>query len=524
MKKLLNYFVVALALSVALTGCDKENKEKSLKVDPDKFDFVAAGNDDVVSTVTAVNVEWEAKVEDAAKDWLSIAVKGNEITVKVTDNDTEDERDGKVVVSDKKGEVQSVSITVKQAAGDAIERKLEVDKATLEFDAVDSGSQTLTVTALNVEWEAKVEDAAKDWLSVTVAGDVITVTAKDNMTVEDKTGKITVSDKGGKVANAVVDVTLKKLVPDQLFTVAIGTYYGAGSYRVELGNGDAYINQALKMLNVANGYYMQLANLTAPAPEDEWNIVVPSGTYVFEDTNEEFTVTPGSFMSEWGFWSGSTMREKENDDTKVTNGLLEGSMEVAVTGGIHRIAGKVLLDDDRVITFYYEGEISIQDEEEKDYGSTLRGDLDIEPLTGGAIGDMGDSYGYGLRTWVIFAWNGTVYLRDDGAIMGDGDVLQLEFYSEMSATELPVGTYELSDEQMAGTAYKGQVGGWGYKGCWYRKLDGWDTPAKAPAVSGTVKVERNGDAYILTLDAKDDHPKGPFDLKVSYNGNLEVYQ
>jgi len=108
-------------------------------------------------------------------------------------------------------------------------RSLKVDDDQLEFAAVGSESQKVTVTAQNVEWKAAVEATATEWLKISVEGDVITVRVEDNDLEEDKVGKVVITDLGGYVSDAIITVTLKKLSYEATmsnFTFVAGDYYG----------------------------------------------------------------------------------------------------------------------------------------------------------------------------------------------------------------------------------------------------------------------------------------------------------
>mgnify|MGYP000808374704 FL=1 len=70
---------------------------------------------------------------------------------------------------------------------------LKVEPSSLDFAAVSAPSQSVTVTAVNVEWEVRVSDTASAWLKTEKTdGTTVTVSVTDNGTPEQRTGSFTV--------------------------------------------------------------------------------------------------------------------------------------------------------------------------------------------------------------------------------------------------------------------------------------------------------------------------------------------
>ena len=70
---------------------------------------------------------------------------------------------------------------------------LKVEPSSLDFAAVSAPSQSVTVTAVNVEWEVRVSDTASAWLKAEKTdGTTVTVSVTDNGTPEQRTGSFTV--------------------------------------------------------------------------------------------------------------------------------------------------------------------------------------------------------------------------------------------------------------------------------------------------------------------------------------------
>ena len=60
---------------------------------------------------------------------------------------------------------------------------LKVEPSSLDFAAVSAPSQSVTVTAVNVEWEVRVSDTASAWLKAEKTdGTTVTVSVTDNGT------------------------------------------------------------------------------------------------------------------------------------------------------------------------------------------------------------------------------------------------------------------------------------------------------------------------------------------------------
>ena len=65
---------------------------------------------------------------------------------------------------------------------------LKVEPSSLDFAAVSAPSQSVTVTAVNVEWEVRVSDTASAWLKAEKTdGTTVTVSVTDNGTPELRT-------------------------------------------------------------------------------------------------------------------------------------------------------------------------------------------------------------------------------------------------------------------------------------------------------------------------------------------------
>lgn len=67
---------------------------------------------------------------------------------------------------------------------------LSVTPSKLEFASSGAQSQSFTVTAVNLKWEIEISASGREWITVTPADDVVSVTVTDNPTGEVRTGTI----------------------------------------------------------------------------------------------------------------------------------------------------------------------------------------------------------------------------------------------------------------------------------------------------------------------------------------------
>ena len=187
-------WIPALCLFLASCGGDDGTKGggvPSLKVEPSSLDFAAVSAPSQSVTVTAEHGEWEVCVSETASSWLKVEkTDGTTVTVSVTDNDTPDERKGSFTVAPTNGEdVKSKSVTVTQRGVPS----LTVEPSSLDFGAVSAPSQSVTVTAENVEWEVRVSETASSWLKAEKTdGTTVTVSVTDNGISEQRAGSFTV--------------------------------------------------------------------------------------------------------------------------------------------------------------------------------------------------------------------------------------------------------------------------------------------------------------------------------------------
>lgn len=110
-------------MAAALVSCQKEGNietQNTLSVTPSAMlEFNAAGNPDVTLSVKTDAESWDF----TASEWITASRDGSSLIVNVMDNDTEEERFGRVTVT--AGNAKEVKINVHQDAGAAVGGRFE---------------------------------------------------------------------------------------------------------------------------------------------------------------------------------------------------------------------------------------------------------------------------------------------------------------------------------------------------------------------------------------------------------------
>lgn len=202
MKKIYSLWMMLFPLAVAAVSCGKEpvDTAASLSVKPISLEFAATGNDSQIVAVTATNTEWTHEVSGAAQEWLSASLgeDGKSLLISVTDNTTAEKRSGTVSVKAVDHiEIKPIGITVQQEAGEGTQPggSITVNPESLTFAGEGAEAQRVAVTVSNPEltWTAAAEDAVKDWITVTVDGDGISVSVSDNPETDQRSGNIIIT-------------------------------------------------------------------------------------------------------------------------------------------------------------------------------------------------------------------------------------------------------------------------------------------------------------------------------------------
>ena len=121
-------------------------------------------------TVTATGVEWEYTLPSSA-DWITVDDgTAGKLLVSVVKNPTAEKRTASIAVKPvNNDDVKAKSVTVTQAGSETPEvYSLTVDPAALTFEAEGAAGQSVKVTASGegITWSAAVDEAAKEWITL----------------------------------------------------------------------------------------------------------------------------------------------------------------------------------------------------------------------------------------------------------------------------------------------------------------------------------------------------------------------
>lgn len=183
MKKI-NFLLAALCSIFALSCDQKSNNESVLEVEHKSLTFEAIANEPQKVKVTAVNVDWDVKVPSSVSGWLS-AVKSDsgDIEVSVQDNNSREQRSGRVEVFSSSADQDTKIITVSQKGNSNQQRyNIELNPASLTFDPLDNAPREVTITCdkeNNFTWTTSLQEQSS-WLSVESEPGKIIVSVKDN--------------------------------------------------------------------------------------------------------------------------------------------------------------------------------------------------------------------------------------------------------------------------------------------------------------------------------------------------------
>ena len=221
MKKTL--FAVAACLLAMACKPEDGGTTASLEVSPSSLTFGAEDTTPQEITVTATGVEWEYTVPSSA-DWITVDDgTAGKLLVSVVKNPTAEKRTASIRITAKDNDdLEPVSVTVTQAGSETPEvYSLTVDPAALTFEAEGAAGQSVKVTASGegMTWSAAVEDAAKEWITLsTTEGSegetTLTVTVQDNPDTAERSANVTLTPSVESVGPKAIRVTQEaKVLP-----------------------------------------------------------------------------------------------------------------------------------------------------------------------------------------------------------------------------------------------------------------------------------------------------------------------
>ena len=259
MKKTL--FAVAACLLAMACKPEDGGTTASLEVSPSSLTFGAEDTTPQEITVTATGVEWEYTVPSSA-DWITVDDgTAGKLLVSVSANTSADARNASITIKPTDhNDVKAKSVTVTQAGSETPEvYSLTVDPAALTFEAEGAAGQSVKVTASGegMTWSAAVEDAAKEWITLSATegseGETtLTVTVQDNPDTAERSANVTLTPSAESAGPKAIRVTqeAKVLPPSLSITLDNGSEPNEGYHYDYKGTDGQYDKITLQAVNI----------------------------------------------------------------------------------------------------------------------------------------------------------------------------------------------------------------------------------------------------------------------------------
>ena len=501
MKKLL-FIAAACMLAAACTPQDGGGETASLEVSPKSLTFGAEDTTPQEITVTATGVEWEYAVPSSA-DWITVDDgTAGKLLVSVTKNPTAEKRTASIRITAKDNDdLEPVSVTVTQAGSETPEvYSLTVDPAALTFEAEGAAGQSVKVTASGegMTWSAAVEDAAKEWITLsTTEGSegetTLTVTVQDNPDTAERSANVTLTPSVESAGPKAIRVTQEaKVLPPSLTMT-----YNDGDVPEE-GFVIDYLGRKRYTINVVP------VNL-------DWNVRVS-----YDNEKDWLTVNP--FKDE----DSGIHNISINANDKKNENSAPRTARVIVTTDVEGIGPF---------------EIPVTQESKPEFLSTLEEDVDFGVLTQSRVlvYPNNDYREMPYTEWDFILWDEGISYDGVNVFTGSGDKMCLKVAGEVLTQNddneyyLADGTYTVVANFDSGTITPeiGQISGgaFGYShplfpnGSWYIRMQDDAVTGDACIKEGTMTVARSGETYTLTFDFTSD---AGYKVTGSFEGALNV--
>ena len=489
--------------AAACTPQDGGGETASLEVSPKSLTFGAEDTTPQEITVTATGVEWEYAVPSSA-DWITVDDgTAGKLLVSVAKNPTAEKRTASIRITAKDNDdLEPVSVTVTQAGSETPEvYSLTVDPAALTFEAEGAAGQSVKVTASGegMTWSAAVEDAAKEWITLSATegaeGETtLTVTVQDNPDTAERSANVTLTPSAESAGPKAIRVTQEAKVlppsfsmsynggeiPEEGFTIH---YKGETSYDVDV-----------VPVNV------------------EWNVKVEyeAGGSGWLEANK----VESENVNKIHIACNLDKRENTSSDPRTAR--------VVVTTNVEDIGPF---------------EIPVMQEGKPEFLSTLEEDVDFGTLTNGyaVVYPNNENRNEPVTRWDLRFWSdGIEYQNEVKQYKGTFDRLNLYLYTEpITANDdneyyIPDGIYtvalysEETSESRAGDIEYGQESGAFHFpfGSWYVRLEDSDYTDKACIRTGTATVTRSGESYTIVFDFVSD---AGYKVAGSYEGVFDLH-
>ena len=502
MKKIL-FVAAACLLAAACSPTDGESTTASLEVSPSSLTFGAEDTTPQEITVTATGVEWEYAVPSSA-DWITVDDgTAGKLLVSVAKNPTAEKRTASITIKplDNK-DIKTKSVTVTQAGSETPEvYSLTVDPAALTFEAEGAAGQSVKVTASGegMTWSAAVEDAAKEWITLsTTEGSegetTLTVTVQDNPDTAERSANVTLTPSMESAGPKAIRVTQEaKVLPP--------------SFSMSYNGGDVPEEGFIIDYKGQNQYSIDVVPVNI-----EWNVKT--------EYDEE----------------GSDWLQAEK---------IEGDAVNRINIGVSIFNSENTSSDPRtarvVVTTNVEDigpfEIPVMQEGKPEFLSTLEEDVDFGVLTQSRVlvYPNNDYREMPYTEWDFILWDEGISYDGVNVFTGSGDKMCLKVAGEVLTQNddneyyLADGTYTVVANFDSGTITPeiGQISGgaFGYShplfpnGSWYIRMQDDAVTGDACIKEGTMTVARSGETYTLTFDFTSD---AGYKVTGSFEGALNV--
>lgn len=494
-------YILWAAVALVAVSCNKPDPEPqpvkaSLSAEPRSLQFAAVSAPAQTITVTAEETEWEHSLSKNS-EWITIKREGDNLSVSVTDNETETARTASITISAKVSGVDPVKVTVSQAAAEKeINDKPSISATpqTLTFAAENASAQEVAVTVTgDITWRAYAA-GGEDWIHVTTSEGKFSVEVDDNPKSLQRAASINVSP-SDKALTAIRIHVIQEPLPVEASIVPILP-------------GDATLEKGLLL------------------PFSQGSI------------NFSLTVEPESAQ-----WTAE-VEEVDGKDTKwlsLTPIVAEEKHQLFIdykenTNPTERTAQIVIKHPDPTCAPVI---LKVTQQVKADVMSTIKEDVDCKAFTQIRVEARGNNE---FQNWPYSHWTFTLYTEgvtyqpSKGQWGGSGERLRLLLTaSPQNEDNLVVEerTYQVvPNEQYNMMPLTDRKPGWaeGAKGTgmsfwpsgiWYQRMENGVITDLANAMSGSVTISKTGEDYTLSWDLVSD---AGYKVTGSYTGPLDLVQ
>ncbi len=500
MKKTLFAAAAVLLFAAACTPQDA-GTTASLEVFPTSLTFGAEDTAAQEITVTATGVEWSYTVPSSA-DWISVDDgTAGKLLVSVAANTSAEERTASITIKPTDNDdIKTRSVTVTQKGSDNPEvYSLTVEPASLTFASEGVASQTVKViaTGSGITWSAAVEDAAKEWITLSATegaeGETtLSVTVYDNPETAERSANIVLTPGEETVGQKAIRVTQEaKVLPPSFSMSYEGGDLPEDGFVFDYTGGESYA-------------------IDVTAVNIEWDVKT-----VYDEG-----------ASGW-----LTADAYKSDNVNRINMRIDNSRNESPDPRTARVV--VTTDAEGIGPF----EIPVVQEGKPEFLSTLEEDLDFGKLTNGyvLVYPNNENRNEPVTRWDLRFWNdGIEYQNAAQPYSGTGDRLNLYLYTgPITANDdneyyLPDGTYTVvayaegePEYETNDIEYGVESGAFHFPfGSWYVRLEDSAYTDKACIRTGTAVVSRSGESYTIVFDFVSD---AGYKVAGSYEGIFDLH-